>query len=117
MNNKSSVTYNIVNNGDNHFSGTMVMKILDNKVTNKKKGIGKMADLISPFNHNFNKNYENIVNETPSVFHRYNGIFSHMYDAAHRNGNLVVPFRNHNPGAPKEAKRERISKSPKTKKD
>lgn len=95
MNNRSSVSYNIINPSDNATSSAIVLKILDHKVTNKKKGVAEISDLTRAYNPNFNSNYKELLNENKSVFHRYNGIFSHMYDAAHRNGNIVVPFRNH----------------------
>jgi hypothetical protein len=94
MNNRSSVNYNILSNDNNPTSGALVLKILDKKITNKKKGVAEIVDLTRPFNPNVSKKYVQTVNDNNSVFHRYNGIFSHMYDAAHRNGNIVVPFRN-----------------------
>lgn len=94
MNNRSSVTYNILNNDSNSASGAIIVKMLDKKVTNKKKGVAEITDLTRPFHPNFNRNYKDYLNENPKIFNAYNGIFSHMYDAAHRNGNIVVPFRN-----------------------
>jgi hypothetical protein len=94
MNNRSSVNYNILSNDDKTNSGAVVLKILDKKITNKKKGVAEIVDLGRPFHSNFNKKYHELVNDNKNIFHVYNGIFSHMYDAAHRNGNIVVPFRN-----------------------
>jgi hypothetical protein len=117
MNNRSSVTYNILNNDHNQTSGVMVLKIFDKNITNKKKGVAEICDLTRAFNPNFNKKYQGTLDDKPNVFHRYNGIFSHMYDAAHRNGNIVIPFRNNNENKPKEVKRITRSKSPTTKTD
>jgi hypothetical protein len=98
MNNRSSVGYNILSNDNNPISGGLVLKILDNKLTNKKKGVAEFSDLSHPFNPNASKKFRDNHHENNKIFHVYNGIFSHMYDAAHRNGNIVVPFRN-NTGA------------------
>lgn len=95
VNNRSSVVYNILSpNENNSISGNLVMKILDKKVANKKKSIAEFADLTRPFNPNVNPKYKECYSGSENMFHRYNGIYSHMYDAAHRNGNIYVPFRN-----------------------
>lgn len=96
MNNRSSVTYNILSNDNNPVSGAVVLKILDKKLTNKKKGVAEFSDLTQPYNSNINHKFRNYYDDNKNIFHVYNGIFSHMYDAAHRNGNIVVPFRNNN---------------------
>jgi hypothetical protein len=117
MNNRSSVTYNILANGENSSSGAMVLKILDKKLTNKKKGVAEFSDLTRPFFPNINEKYHQYYNENKNIFHVYNGIFSHMYDAAHRNGNIVIPFRNNKNLSPTHDKTSTIkpnhSKSPK----
>ena len=94
MNNRSSVTYNIVSNDQNTLSGLVVLKMMDKKLANKKKGIAEVEDLSQPYHSNVNKNYVKLYEENKNIFKVYNGIFSHMYDAAHRNGNIVVPFSN-----------------------
>lgn len=94
MNNRSSVPYNILSNDNNPTSGAIVLKILDKKLTNKKKGVAEFSDLTQPYNSNINKKFCDYYDQNHNIFHNYNGIFSHMYDAAHRNGNIVVPFRN-----------------------
>ncbi len=110
VNNRSSVTYNILSHDQNAISGAMVLKILDKKITSKKKGVAEIADLTRSFNPNINHKFRQFASEYPNIFHRYNGIFSHMYDAAHRNGNIVVPFRNN---VNSETSRNTSSKSPK----
>jgi hypothetical protein len=96
INNRSGVEYNIINHNDNNYSGSLVVTVSDKKVMNKKKGVGEIADLTKPFYTNFNKEYSNIYNSNPQIFHNYKGIFSHMYDAARRNGNIIMPFSNDN---------------------
>jgi hypothetical protein len=94
VNNRSGVDYNIINHTENRFSGALVVTVSDRKVMNKKKGIAEIADLMRPFNPNFNKEYTDMYNENNKIFHSCKGIFSHMYDAAHRNGNIIMPFAN-----------------------
>jgi hypothetical protein len=92
MNNKSSVRYNIINHDDNLISGKNVIGALDAYVSHRKKGVGEFADLTRPFYPNINKNHEVLLNEHPNVFKIHNGIFSHMYDVSHKNGNIIKPF-------------------------
>ncbi len=96
MNNRSSVTYNILSNDKNDLSGAVVLKMMDKKLNNKKKGVAEFSDLTRAYNPNINRKFRENHETNPNIFHVYNGIFSHMYDAAHRNGNIVVPFRNNN---------------------
>ena len=96
MNNRSSVTYNILSNDKNERSGAIVLKMLDTKLNNKKKGVAEFSDLTRALHPNINTKFRAYHEENNKIFHVYNGIFSHMYDAAHRNGNIVVPFRNGN---------------------
>lgn len=42
---------------------------------------------------NFDPLYSSEMIKNPDVFKRNNGIFSHVYDRAHRNGFIVVPFK------------------------
>lgn len=93
MNNRSSVSYNILNNGDNKYSSAVVLKILDKKISNKKKGVTEIADLSRKFNPNFNQYFKEVHNENPDSFKRYNGVFTFMYDSAHKNGNIYIPFQ------------------------
>ncbi len=96
INNRSSVTYNILSNEKNDLSGAVVLKMLDVKLNNKKKGVAEFSDLTRPTHPNINRNFRENYHSNNDMFKVYNGIFSHMYDAAHRNGNIVVPFRNNN---------------------
>ncbi len=94
MNNRSSVTYNIISCDKNETSGAIILKMMDTKLNNKKKGVTEFSDLTRLNNPNINKKFRGYYEENNKIFNVYNGIFSHMYDAAHRNGNIVVPFRN-----------------------
>lgn len=91
LSNKSSVGYNILSN---EVSMSKVKAyILDNKINFKKKGVGEYGDLSKVYSTNFNKEYQNMSLNDAHLFHNYKGIFSHVYDVAHRNGNIIVPFR------------------------
>ena len=64
-----------------------------NKTLNdRKKGIGEYADLTKTFRLNFNKDFAEKFKSNPFRFHKYTGIFSNMYDASHKNGNIIPPF-------------------------
>jgi hypothetical protein len=60
--------------------------LLDKQVTNKKKGIGEFGDLQRPTAMNPNHEHINAYTENPNIFKRKDGVFSHLYDAAHRFG-------------------------------
>ena len=45
INNRNSVGYNILNHKGNPHSPNLVVGLLDNKMTNKKKGIAEFSDL------------------------------------------------------------------------
>lgn len=92
LNNNSSVVYNIINHENNLYTGFKNQKIFDKKITNKKKAITEFSDLNKLQNTNFNNDYPQFMKD--KVFHRYNGVFSQMYNVALRNGNLVMPFKN-----------------------
>ena len=49
MNNRSSVTHNIVTHQQNSVSAAITVGTLDKKVTNKRKGIGEMVDICRNF--------------------------------------------------------------------
>ena len=67
---------------------------MDRNIHHRRKGISEYSDLTKTFSTNFNKNYSRLLTENPYRFHKYTGIFSEMYDAAHRNGNIIEPFGN-----------------------
>lgn len=86
MNNRSSVSHNILSHEPNSHSPALVLGLLDKKVTNMKKGIGEYTDLNRLTAINSNKDHINAFNDNPHIFKRKVGVFSHLYDAAHRFG-------------------------------
>lgn len=94
VNNRNSVGYNILNHKENPYSPNLVVGLLDNKVANKKKGIGEFSDLQKPSAININPDHKRAYCTDPSVFKHKDGMFAHLYDAAHRIGDSK-PFGNH----------------------
>ena len=92
MNNRSSVTHNIVTHQQNSVSAAITVGTLDKKVTNKRKGIGEMVDICRNFGSRTNQDYAKALERNPHVFKRHNGVFSHLYDSAHRFGESK-PFK------------------------
>lgn len=86
INNRSSVSHNIISHEPNQHSSALVLGLLDKKVTNMKKGIGQYTDLNRITAINSNKDHVNSYNENPDIFKRKVGVFTHLYDAAHRFG-------------------------------
>ena len=64
--------------------------LLDKQVCNKKLGITQLRDLGGPNAINRNPDYVKAVEESPNVFKKQNGIFTHLYNAAHRFGETEV---------------------------
>jgi hypothetical protein len=91
--NRSSVEYNIISHNENKHGGALVVTVSDKKVLNRKKGVAEIADLARTFNPNFNKKFADILDQNKNPFHIRTGIFSHMYDAAHRCGDIILPFK------------------------
>ena len=67
-------------------------QIMNKTLNDRKKGIGEYADLTKTFRINFNKDFAEKFNNNPFRFHKFTGIFSNMYDASHKNGNIIPPF-------------------------
>ena len=88
--NKSSVNYNILNHVQ--FNNQNNRSFLNKNSYFKRKGVGNFADLTYTFNPNFNPHYEKAFNNNPNIFKSYKGIFSQLYEDAHRNGNIYHPF-------------------------
>jgi hypothetical protein len=93
INNRSSVEYNIITHNGNKHGGALIVTVSDHKVINRKKGVAEITDLGRVFNPNFSKRFAHIYEDNKTPFHLRTGIFSHMYDAAHRSGNIVMPFK------------------------
>ena len=93
INNISSQNYDIINfkpltkNNQNSL-------IMNRTLFFKKKCIGEFTDLTKTFTVNFNKEFTEKINKNPNRFRIYNGIFSDMYDASHKNGDISPPFGN-----------------------
>ena len=92
MNNWSSVPHNIITHVDNKTSPIIEMGLLDHKVTNRKKGITEYADLSRVTALRNNEGHGDAFGGNAHIFKRKTGIFTHMYDAAARHGNLNMPF-------------------------
>lgn len=71
---------------ENHTSPALIVGVLDKKVCNRKKGIAEIMDANHITQLKSNKDFVNAYQANPHQFKRSNGIFSHLYDAAHRFG-------------------------------
>ncbi len=86
INNRSSVKHNIISHENNTFSPSLNLGVLDKQVLNMKKGIGEFGDMQRPTAVNINNVHRSAIHQDPHIFKRKDGIFSHLYDAAHRFG-------------------------------
>ena len=91
INNLSSKDYDIIN-FQPILANSSNCQIMNKTLNDRKKGIGEYADLTKTFRLNFNKDFTAKFNSNPFRFHKYTGIFSNMYDASHKNGNIIPPF-------------------------
>ena len=92
ISNISSKDYNIINFLPNNNCMNVNGGIFDRTLNFKKKGVGEYADLTKTYSTNFDKRYSKLYTENPNRFKKCTGIFSNMYDSAHRNSNLSIPF-------------------------
>lgn len=90
LNNRSSVHHNIITGTDNKFSQSKQPGLLDKSVCNRKLGITQLRDLGGPNSMNWNPDYSKAWGESENIFKRQNGIFTHLYNAAHRFGETEV---------------------------
>jgi len=67
-------------------------QIMNKTLNYRKKGVGEFSDLSRTFRVNINKDFVQKFEENPKRFLKYTGIFSNMYDASHKNGNIITPF-------------------------
>ena len=67
-------------------------QIMNKTLNYRKKGMAEFSDLSKTFRVNFNKDFNEKFEENPKRFYKYTGIFSNMYDASHKNGNIITPF-------------------------
>ena len=91
INNLSSKDYDIIN-FQPILANSSNCQIMNKTLNDRKKGIGEYADLTKTFRLNFNKDFTEKFKSNPYRFHKYTGIFSNMYDASHKNGNIIPPF-------------------------
>ena len=91
INNLSSKDYDIIN-FQPILANSPKCQIMNKTLNDRKKGVGEYADLTRTFRINFNKDFEEKFNKNPFRFHKYTGIFSNMYDASYKNGNIIPPF-------------------------
>lgn len=95
ISNNSSVNYNILTFQQRGKTKDL-SNILNKKIANKKKSMAEYNDLTGTFAVNYSKKFEDAFKENNKRFCHFNGIFTHLYDAAARNGNLIMPFRKNN---------------------
>ena len=93
LNNKSSVGYDILSNGSNKYSACDVPSIMERKITNRKKGVAEYADLTRVTALRMNAVHNEAYERNFNVFKKKTGVFTHMYDAAVRNGGISNPFK------------------------
>lgn len=86
--NRSSLKTNIITGEENPYSGQMKPKIMDVSVFNRKKGISEFKDLMK--GNCVNPDHQKAFQDNKHVFKRYNGIFTHLYNAAARFGETEV---------------------------
>lgn len=89
MRNCQSTPYNIINFHES--PGTLIRKAI-NIDARREKGITEFADLTRLFNPGFNPEHSRAIKEDPRTYYRKTGIFTHVYDAAARLGNITMPF-------------------------
>ena len=87
----SSKNYDIINFLPN-LQDNSNLQIMNRTLNFRKKGVGEFSDLSRTFRVNINKDFKQKFEENPKRFHKYTGIFSNMYDASHKNGNIIPPF-------------------------
>ncbi len=93
INNRSSVSYNIISQDENKVSGWRMPKALDVKVNNMKKGVSEYYDLSRLQAPNYSPKFAESLEKNKEQFRGFNGIFSNVYVSSHRNGNLIQPFK------------------------
>ena len=87
----SSKNYDIINFMP-IFQDTSNFQLMNRTLNFRKKGVGEFSDLSRTFRVNVNKDFRQKFEENPKRFYKYNGVFSNMYDASHKNGNIITPF-------------------------
>jgi len=86
LRNKSSVGYDIINFHTNYYSGGQIVRTLDRKIFNHKKGITEFSDLTRVAAKRENPDHIMALKEQPHVFFRRTGLFTHIQDMNSRFG-------------------------------
>lgn len=84
-----STAYNIINHEP---SPVPNVRASLPKFAGRCKGISEFSDINRPFKANFCPQFKAVLAEDAKVFYKRTGIFSYMYDAAARHGNMIMPF-------------------------
>jgi len=92
VNNRSSVSHNIITHKENDHTPALVVGLLDKSVANMRKGVGEYTDLMRVTAVNKNPDFLKAVETNPDIFKRKNGIFTYLYDSAARFGE-TKPFK------------------------
>jgi hypothetical protein len=66
---------------------------MEKKLYNMKKGLAYISELTKLNAPNYDPMYKSELKQNPEIFRKYNGVFSHIYDRAHKNGFIVEPFK------------------------
>ena len=89
--NLSSKDYDIINFKP-IFGINSTFEMMNKTLNCRKKGNGEFLDLSKTFRVNANKDFIEKYGQNPTRFRKFTGVFSNMYDAAHKNGNIIKPF-------------------------
>mgnify|MGYP006873124367 CR=1 FL=1 len=90
--NRSSVTYNIINNKDNSIFGKKEISVLEKSIHNKRKGLSEFLHLQRIYEPNYSPKYNSFLKENKEGFRKYKGVFTELYDSYNKSGNIYKPF-------------------------
>jgi hypothetical protein len=90
--NRSSVTYNIINNKDNAIFGKKEISVLEKSIHNKRKGLCEFLHLQRVYEPNYSQKYKRFLKENKEGFMKYKGVFTELYDSYNKSGNIYKPF-------------------------
>ena len=90
--NRSSVTYNIINNKENAIFGKKEISYLEKSIHNKRKGLCEFLHLQRVYEPNYSQKYKRFLKENKEGFMKYKGVFTELYDSYNRSGNIYKPF-------------------------
>lgn len=90
--NRSSVTYNIINNKENAIFGKKEISVLEKSIHNKRKGLCEFLHLQRVYEPNYSPKYKSFLKENKEGFMKYKGVFTELYDSYNKSGNIYKPF-------------------------